>query len=398
MRELKRLENESKEQFIYRIYNTKINDGRTNKDCAEIINNSLGTSFQESYFRGIYSNYSKGYTDGFEEGLISEKGKTKLQEIQEELGELFVVKQEVRSKTNKLNKIKREFSKSIEIANDIKGYLKEDLNELDLFEFERIEISSDNKLIIQLADLHIGYVINDYKGNNYNYEILKKRMNKLISETKKYCSLYNITEIVIANCGDAVENTYMRETQQAYECEFNMSEQISKAIKFLYEFTSTISTFANVDFISVGGNHSRMSAKAQNIEGDNSNVIILDTLKMLFECNDRVNVIDIDYVDDSCEFNINGLKFLVVHGDNRVTDCKKLFDSENVDVILRGHYHNFNITSQDKGGYVITGGCAFGYNPYSVKRMACTTNASQTLIVVGDGEIELIKNIELQLN
>lgn len=396
--ELKIRDDESREQYIYRIYNTKIQDGRTNKECADIINNSLGTNFQESYFRGIYSNYSKGYLDGFEEGLNSEKGKTKLKEIQDELGELFVTKQEVKNKTNKLSRIKRELVKTIEISNDIKEYLKEDLAELDLFEFKRIEVSSDNKLVIQLADLHIGYVINNYKGNSYNYEILKKRLNKLVSEAEKYCSIYNITDVVIVNCGDLTEHTGMRDNQ-SYECEFNLSEQISKAIKLMYEFISTISTFANVDLISVGGNHQRGNGlKNANIEGDNNNIIVLETLKMLFDCNDRINIIDTDYVDDSCEFEINGLKFLAIHGDNRVSDSKKLFDSENVDVILRGHFHNFNISSQNNGGYVITSGCTFGYNPYSVKRMACTTNASQTLIIVGDKEIELIKNVNLQLN
>lgn len=396
--ELKKRDGENREQYIYRIYNTKIQDGRTNKECAELINSELNTNFQESYFRGIYSNYSKGYSDGFEDGLKSEKGKTKLQEIQEELGELFVTKQEVKNKTNKLNRIKRDFVKSIEIANDIKEYIKEDLTDLDLFKFDRIEISSNNKLIIQLADIHVGYVINNYKGNTYNYEIAQKRLSKLISEAEKYCNLYNITDVLVVNCGDITEHTGMRENQ-SYECEFNLSQQISKATKLLYNFITTVSTFANVDVISIGGNHQRGNGlKNANIEGDSNNIVIVETLKMLFEENDRVTVIDIDYVDDSCEFEINGLKFLAIHGDNRVSDCKKLFDSENVDVILRGHYHNFNLSSQNKGGLVIAGGCLFGANPYSVKRMACESNASQILIVVGDNEIELIKNVDLQLN
>lgn len=340
----------------------------------------------------------KPLLDSLEEEVLVQMPKNKIDEIKEELGELFITKQEIKNKSNKLNKIKRDFVKSIEIANDVKEYLEESLSDLKLFEFERIEISSDNKLIIQLADLHIGYVINNYKGNTYNYEVLNRRLGKLISEAEKYCNIYNITDVVIVNCGDVIENCYMRETQQAYECEFNMSQQISKAIELLYEFTSTVSEFANVSFISVGGNHSRVSQKAANIEGDNSNVVILDTLKLLFRNNDRIEICEIDQIDDSCEFEVNGVKFLAIHGDNRVSDCKKLFDSEDVDVILRGHYHNFNVSSQDNGGMVITAGCAFGYNPYSKKRMACTTNASQTLIVVGDNEIELIKNVDLQIN
>ena len=36
-------------------------------------------------------------------------------------------------------------------------------------------------------------------------------------------------------------------------------------------------------------------------------------------------------------------------------------------------------------------------NSYSVKKMSCNTNASQTLIVVGKNNIEMIKDVNLQI-
>ena len=239
-------------------------------------------------------------------------------------------------------------------------------------------------------------IIKNYKGNTYNYEILRLRLAEIIKEAKKICDMYDITEVIVVNTGDVIEHVAMRETQQAFECEFNLSQQILKAIKTLYEFVTTVSEFANVRFISVGGNHSRASgSKNANIQGDNSNIVILGALQMLFAENERVEVVEIDEIDDSCEFEVNGLKFLALHGDNRPADCKKLFDSENVDVILRGHFHNFNVATQDNGGYVITCGSAFGYNPYSKKSIGATAQASQTLILVGDKKIEFIKDLNL---
>ena len=69
--------------------------------------------------------------------------------------------------------------------------------------------------------------------------------------------------------------------------------------------------------------------------------------------------------------------------------------SENVDVILRGHFHNFNVATQDNGGYVITCGSAFGYNPYAKKSIGATAQASQTFILVADKKIEFIKDLNL---
>lgn len=341
-----------------------------------------------------------------EDKAFEDKSNSKLEEIRELLGELDLVKSDIRSKNNKLRQLQRNLSKTVEIAEDIKYYLREDIREIAKIKLERIENTSEYKLVVVISDWHIGYVINNYKGNSYNYEIAKKRLGKLLTEIKFNCMLYDVKNVVVCQVGDIVESTYMRETQQAFECEFNMSEQVSKATKLLYEFVTTISEFTNVDLISIGGNHSRMSSKAANIEGDNFNVIIRETIGMLIESseNKRIKLLDVDYIDDSCVFEVNGLRMKAIHGDNRVSDAKKLYDSESTiengrfDVIIRGHYHNFNVQSQNSGGYVITNGALFGYNPYSAKVIACNTYAGQTLIVVGENEIEAIKNVNLQFN
>lgn len=331
----------------------------------------------------------------------------KIEEIKSIIGELDIKKTEIKNKTNKLNKIKREFVKSIEIANDIKDCIKENTN-LPQIKGNRIEISNDNKLIVHCGDWHIGYVIKDYKNNSYNYEIAKKRLGKLKEEIRNTCNLYNINHIVLVHCGDHIENCYMRENQ-GYECEFDLSHQITYASKLLFSFANELSQLdcgKNVDIISVGGNHNRLNkSKEANIEGDNANVIICENIKTYIELcnNDRLRLIETDYKDDTSILNINGLNIKVMHGDNRPNDCKKVFDSEQTmdnekyDLILMGHYHNFNIKSQNNGGYVVTCGCLFGYNPYSVKKMACNTNASQNLIVVGKKEILSIKDVNLQI-
>ena len=47
---------------------------------------------------------------------------------------------------------------------------------------------------------------------------------------------------------------------------------------------------------------------------------------------------------------------------------------------------------------VLTNNCLFGYNPYSIKRLSCNSNASQSLIVVDNGKVDNIKNVDLQIN
>jgi hypothetical protein len=199
----------------------------------------------------------------------------------------------------------------------------------------------------------------------------------------------------------------MRQNQN-YECEFNSNEQIVMAEELLYGFVTSISEMkVNVDLYSVGGNHQRGNGnKDANIEGDNNNYTIIKNLRKWFELakNERVSVCDIDFKEDSAEFDLGFGIVKIKHGDKSPKEPKKFYDSEvsmnniKYSLLVRGHFHNFDMCSQNNGGYVITLGCLFGYNPYSVDRMQCTTHASQSLIVANfDDGIEYIRDINLQI-
>ena len=326
-----------------------------------------------------------------------------IDEIEEEVGRLEILKEELRDKERRIRGLNNKLAKSVVIAEDIKHYLKRDLVNIKEIPYKRLPVTKGYKLIVLISDWHIGYTIKDYKGNNYNYKIAKDKLGDLITEIRETCKLYSIDEVIVCQLGDIIENTYMRETQQAYECEFNMSEQISKAIKLLYEFIVNLSEFSNVRLISLGGNHSRISSKSANIEGDNANVIITETIKTLVEIsnNKRLTVDDIDYIADSHIFEVNGLKVLALHSDKAPKDAKKLYDTEisllgeKIDLIVRGHFHAFSVEAQNNGAYVVTTGSLFGGNIYSEKVARANSVASQTLIIIGDKKIDSIRNIEL---
>jgi len=164
---------ESREKYIHRMYSNKTQFNMINREIAEVINQELGTDFQESYFRGIYKIYEIACSECLESLKGDKEVKNKIDEIAELIGELDVKKMLVRNDTTKLNKIKRDFVKTIEIANDLKECMLENYTDFPKFEYEIITDVSNNKLIVQVSDWHVGYVINGYKGNYYNYEITK---------------------------------------------------------------------------------------------------------------------------------------------------------------------------------------------------------------------------------
>lgn len=394
-------EGENLLQYMKRITNNRIEYDLDYSEWAKLVCDKEYSS--ENARKAFY--IVKPMLDKLDIEYIESMPTNKIDEITNIIGELDVKKIQLRNQTNQLNKLKKDLVKNVEIANYIEEYMDREICNFHRLNYERVNTDDDKKLIVGISDFHIGYVINNYKGNYYNYKIAELRLSKLLSEIEKTIKSNNINSVIVAQAGDLTEGTYMRKNQ-SYECEFNSNEQIVMAEELLYNFITSISEMGvNVDLYSVGGNHQRANGdKEANLESDNNNLVIVKNLRKCFKLakNDRVIVHDIDYTDDSVSFNVNNLKIKLLHGDNRSSDKKKLYDAEvsmdesKYDLIIRGHDHNFNVTSQNNGGYVVTIGCLFGYNPYSVKKMQCKTNASQCLIVVNDNEIEYIRDINLQ--
>ena len=400
---------ESREKYIHRMYSNKTQFNMINREIAEVINQELGTDFQESYFRGIYKIYEIACAECLESLKGDKAVKNKIDEVTELIGELDVKKQLIRNDTNKLNRIKKDFIKNIEIANYINEYIDRECENFLPLSYKRIEDESEKTLICCISDWHIGYIIKDYRGNSYNYEIAKKRLSRFLSEIEKEIHKNDISKVIVVQAGDLTEGIYMRGQDQSYSCEFNSNEQIVMAEELLYGFITSISEMkVNVDLYSVGGNHQRgnQAYKDGNIEGDNNNYTIVKNLKKWFTLakNDRVNVCDIDFKEDCGEFDLGFGIIKVKHGDKSPKKDKDFYNSEvsmnntRYSMLIRGHYHNFNMSSQNMGAYVVTIGSLFGFNPYSVDKVQCTTHASQSLIVVNYDGVEYIRDINLQIN
>ena len=302
--------------------------------------------------------------------------------------------------------MKNDNKSSMQKAKDIVGeqyLLKKQLQiEIQEYEYQPI-VSNDNRtLVVFIGDWHIGYRIINCKGNYYNWEIANERINKLIDECYRLIKLYDIKNVKVFNVGDQLEGTYMRQTQNQY-CEFLQGEQIEKCIKLTYRFLTALSKKCNVTYDGIAGNHDRVNGdKTANYDGDNANSTITPVLAFLVEesKNQRIHIVERDYSDKEINTDINGVRFKIVHGHEHGKDDKSKIkneismDNEFFDVYVEGHWHNFRCLSENHGRYIVTNGCLQGFNDYST-RFGCATCASQTAMIVDNGKVELIKDIQL---
>lgn len=327
-----------------------------------------------------------------------------ISKAREILGEQYIVKQQIHNDKLQLNKMKRDLVPCLSVADEIAEIMKQNDFKIEIPEYMYSPTigSSQYTMICNISDWHIGYLINNCNGNYYNWEIANERVNKYIETCKRYIDMYNIKKIYLMNTGDTIENSYMRQTQDQ-SCEFYQSMQIAKATKLIYRLLVALCEDCDVVYGGIAGNHDRMNGdKKKNYEGDNANVTITEHLKDLVEISgsNKISFIDTNYSDFEFKVEINGLICKFTHGDNYAKVGKGTIanmistDNDFFDILFTGHLHNFSVLSENHGRYAIQTGCLSGYNDYS-KHFYCTTEASQTIAILGDGEVELIKDVKL---
>lgn len=316
----------------------------------------------------------------------------------------YLVKRQIQNEKIQVNRFKREMVKTISVAEELAAIQEENGFKVIVPDYSYTPVidESEYTMVCNISDLHIGYLIENCNGNYFNWDIANERINKYIEECKKFITLYSIKKVYVINTGDSIENTYMRDTQDQC-CEFYQSEQINRAIEIIFRLLVALSKDCNVVYGGIAGNHDRTSGdKKKSYEGDNANVIITEQLKKYVKLSEtkRISIIDNKYNDKEIKLEINGLLCKFIHGDeipkidNNTLANMISCDNEFYDILFCGHWHNFTCRSGNHGRYVVTAGCLSGFNDYS-KRFYCSTKASQTICVLGNNKVELIKNVEL---
>lgn len=336
--------------------------------------------------------------------LISEN---KLKSIKKAVGEMYYSKRELQTENLKMGRLQRDLTKTGVIAEEIRDAMIDNLTIELSDDFKKPKRNSNgHKVIAILTDWHIGATVENVNGNSYNLEIAKFRLNKFLEEVYEYAYRYDAKTVKVVCLGDMIEHISMRNVNQAFEAELNMSEQITEASKMIFEFLAKLTTEFNVDYTGIAGNHDRMTAsKPDAIDGDNAMVVINNTVEMLIEMSNIPRLSFTKSADKNLyehkEF-INGVSFKFVHGDLETKSQKKkieshmAMDQSQYDCLVYGHYHHFEVIERNYGTQEICVGSPMGRNNYS-KKIKATSNPSQAVIIVReDGQVTPVR-VDLSL-
>lgn len=308
--DFKRIENETEDQYFYRICSMKESLGFTWPQMAEIFNAEFGYNKGDTAYRKRWNSF-RGVFDANADRLVGNGVYSN--ELREQIDEAYKAKKQVADQRREYNKILTAEARSDHLIEK----LIEAANLAPLKDYSNIfTVKSHltrNEALLCLSDWHYGQISNNI-WNEYNVEICKQRVSKLFNKVVNAIQQHGIKTLNIALLGDLINGSIHVSSRVA--AEENTCEQLMHVSELLANFINEVSIYVEeVNVYSTYGNHARtIQNKDDSIHADNLEKIIPWWIRERLKSNKKIHVVDSDYYE-FIYMQICGYNIVCTHGD-----------------------------------------------------------------------------------
>lgn len=389
--ELKRLENESDEEVIYRICSQKEQIGSW-QDVANILNQILGSEFTESKFRKQFNTFQKMLNANQSQILDNDNY---IQQIRLEQQEVRKEKQRLFDERLDLNRRLRETSRIETTIEKIEKMLSE-ISDTRYISYSPTIVNSKEDLIVCLSDLHIGATYYGFDGV-YNSDIAARRLEQYLNEIIEIKKRHHAQNCHLFLLGDEISGN-IHKTISITNKE-NVIEQLKLACEYIADFVYSLGQeFSSVHVYSVSGNHSRIDKKEDALLGERLDALIPWFVKSMTKNCPNVTVEDESLDDTLVVAQIKDKVYFAVHGDfdpisESAISRLALWAKITPYCILCGHKH-YPAMLEISGVKVVQSGSLGGSGDEFTRQKRLTGAPSQTILVVNNKGIQACYPIE----
>ena len=385
-------DNETELEYILRICSQKDVIGTWSK-VASILNENLNKNYSESAYRKKYQSYS---------ALNAVATAEKEREIDDEHIELLRQKQdELYKQQIKTRDAMREYRSDLRDEARIENIL--DCIREDTIRFNPIIRPYNgiddgyNSAILCIGDWHCGDNVHNFY-NNFNIDILERRVEKLCHKTIKYCQRNNIRTLNVVNLGDMIQNAI--HTTCRVVNEMDAIDQVKEVSRLICQLLISLAgSIEQVTYRSVLDNHSRINMNYKDHIEKESFAKLIDwwLIDKINYCNEKYKkefknpiLMEFDNIDDNIGcMEINGKTIFFSHGHlgspHTVVQDLTFATGVIADIVLLGHFHK-DQTKNFQGKKVFFNGTLKGVDDYALKRRLFGS-PSQSLIVFDEDEV-----------
>tara|TARA_R110000772_G_scaffold63077_5_gene141441 strand:- start:1507 stop:2736 length:1230 start_codon:yes stop_codon:yes gene_type:complete len=293
-----------------------------------------------------------------------------------------------KQKAQDLNRIERKsFREHARIENAVSEYngeivtLLKDYN-LTLKTTQHKSVKNKAVMVVHLTDTHFNELVN-LDGNQYDFKIASKRLQKFVDVAKKHAKLYNVKNVLLAITGDLMNSD--RRLDEMLSMSTNRAKATFLSVNLISHLINDLNTIGNVNIACVTGNESRVKENngwTDITASDNYDFTIYEMLRLLYQDKKGVSFIDCGL---EVVVNIGTKNILLIHGhqlkglnDTSVAKLisKYLNKGTHIDFVICGHKHHCII-----GDFYAQAGSPVGANSYSDNALNLSSRASQNIYI-----------------
>lgn len=363
-----RLENESEEEYIYRICDNKELIGSW-ESVGKILNENLGYEYTESKYRKAYQSYQKLF-DTVGKKLIKED--KLVQTIQEQKDALQ--KERYKLQATKLEKLRYD-RQDARIELFMENFNRA-LEKLPVPNFEEVEEPEENDKawVLGMGDIHFGANFTS-QNNKYSREECRRRLSMVLGFIKSEIEKNNIKTLKVLNVADTIQGILRLSDLQLNEVP--VVDAVVEVARTIAAFLNQLSAYCYVEYYHCpAANHTQirpLGSKANELVAEDLERVIVSYITDVLANNKRIHVftnLDKDYVT----FNIFGFKAILLHGHQIRSPKDTIKDLSTLhrvwyDYAFLGHRHSANEVIVAEGEHhnieVLTCPSLIGSDPYS---------------------------------
>ena len=384
---LKKMDNETPDQYFYRICKMKDDLGFTWPQMAKIFNNELGCDKGDTAYRKEWAAFERIFNANADR-LVGDSAY--LNEIREAKYELEKERQKLYATKIEFNRNIRQESRSELFYENIRDAI-ESLPMPDIFIDEPVNNDKFKKQhLLCIADIQAGAKFS-IPNNEYSLEICEQRFNKLLADVVGYILKNNVFKLNVVGLGDTVQGI-LRLTDLKLN-ETSVVEATILVARMIANFLNQLSAYCWVDYYHTPtSNHSQtrpIGSKASELACEDMEYVIGNYIKDMLQNNERISV-NLNYGYDYIEIPIFDFNIMAMHGHtikNLDTALRDLSATHRklIDYIVVGHWHNGKVIPGNEHGNhdteVLMCPSFQGTDPYSFNKLGLSSKAACKLFV-----------------
>lgn len=378
---MERKESESRFDYIKRITQGK-RDKSLDIDYTEWAILALGQEYSTDVARRMFYGIEKLIAVIEEDKIGTISDESFLLELEAKKKELAILKIQFQDQRREYSKYLRADARWQHLIEEMKDSIKE-LPPLEFNNYEIIKGEVEASLII--SDWHLGLECSNY-WNVFNYEVARKRIEKLKQKTIRYCELHKVKKLHIEILGDMINGSIHLGTR--VESEEDVMSQAMRCAEIISNFVYDIANkVENVNVYTINGNHGRVTAnKHDSIEVENFERLVPWYMKTRLKDSKNIKICENQYDDTISHYMIGNKHIFSAHGHldkigNVINDYSRMFKVV-ADEVHLGHFHSY-YEKDEHNSTVVVNGSLSGVDTYA-KSIRKTGTPTQILKIYGD--------------